>query len=85
MTGLLLTRRRLLAGAGAASACAALPAWAQGHSMHRQRGGPPIRAGFDAVSGDVIDLAVGHGERVVQGRKSHGIAVNGSVPGPLIR
>ena len=53
--------------------------------MHRQRGGPPIRAGFDAVSGDVIDLAVGQGERVVQGRKSHGIAVNGSVPGPLIR
>jgi CopA family copper-resistance protein len=85
MTGLFLTRRRLLAGAGAASACAALPAWAQGHSMHRQRGGPPIRAGFDEVSGDVIDLAVGHGERVVQGRKSHGIAVNGSVPGPLIR
>jgi CopA family copper-resistance protein len=28
---------------------------------------------------------VGHGPRVVQGRKSHGIAVNGSVPGPLIR
>ncbi|MFN9499670.1 MAG: copper resistance system multicopper oxidase [Erythrobacteraceae bacterium] len=85
MTGLFLTRRRLLAGAGAASACTALPAWAQGHSMHRQRGGPPIRAGFDEVSGNVIDLAVGHGERVVQGRKSHGIAVNGSVPGPLIR
>ncbi|HSJ77683.1 MAG TPA: copper resistance system multicopper oxidase [Erythrobacter sp.] len=80
-----LTRRRLIAGAGAASALAALPAWAQGHSMHRMRGGAPIRAGFDEVSGSVIGLAVGHGPRVVQGRKGHGIAVNGSVPGPLIR
>jgi len=80
-----LTRRHLLAGAGAASALAALPAWAQGHSVHRMRGGAPIRVGFDEVSGAVIDLAVGHGPRVVQGRKGHGIAVNGSVPGPLIR
>jgi FtsP/CotA-like multicopper oxidase with cupredoxin domain len=85
MTGLLLSRRRLLIGAGAASAFAALPAWAQGHSMHRMKGGAPIRAGFDEVSGSVIDLTVGQGPRVVQGRKSHGIAVNGSVPGPLIR
>jgi CopA family copper-resistance protein len=49
------------------------------------RGGAPIRVGFDQVSGAVIDLAVGHGPRMVQGRKGHGIAVNGSVPGPLIR
>jgi CopA family copper-resistance protein len=49
------------------------------------KGGAPIRAGFDEVSGPVIDLAVGHGPRMVQGRKGHGIAVNGSVPGPLIR
>ncbi len=83
-----LSRRRLLAGAGVASAFAALPAWAQGHSLHRSqpmRGGQPIRVGFDQVSGEVIDLAVGHGPRVVQGHKGHGIAVNGSVPGPLIR
>ena len=80
-----VTRRHLLAGAGAASALAALPAWAQGHSIHRMKGGAPIRVGFDEVSGRVIDLSVGHGPRVVQGRKGHGIAVNGSVPGPLIR
>ncbi len=41
--------------------------------------------GFDEVSGAVIDLTVGHGPHVVQGRKGHGVAVNGSVPGPLIR
>ncbi|MCZ8136245.1 MAG: copper resistance system multicopper oxidase [Porphyrobacter sp.] len=80
-----VSRRGLLRAAGAASALAALPAWAQGHSLHRMKGGNPIRVGFDEVSGAVIDLAVGHGPRVVQGRKGHGIAVNGSVPGPLIR
>lgn len=87
MDPMFLSRRRLMLGAGAASALAAMPAWALGHSLHRGRkhGGAPIRAGFDEVSGEVIDLVVGEGPRVVQGRKSHGIAVNGSVPGPLIR
>jgi FtsP/CotA-like multicopper oxidase with cupredoxin domain len=85
MDNLILSRRRLLVGAGAASAMAVMPAWAQGHSLHRMKGGTPIRAGFDEVSGAVIDLSVGHGPRTVQGRKGQGIAVNGSVPGPLIR
>jgi len=80
-----LTRRRLLVGAGAASTLAALPAWAQGHALHRGTAGAPIRVGFDQLSGPVIDLMVGEGSRIVQGRKGHGIAVNGSVPGPLIR
>ena len=85
MKHLTLSRRHLLAGLGTASAFAAMPVWAQGHSVHRMRGGAPIRVGFDEVSGAVIDLTVGHGPRTVQGRKGHGIAVNGSVPGPLIR
>jgi FtsP/CotA-like multicopper oxidase with cupredoxin domain len=72
-------------GAGAASALTAMPAWAQGHGVHLQGGGAPIKVGFDEVSGDVIDLSVGHGPRTVQGRRGHGIAVNGSVPGPLVR
>ena len=85
MDSLTLSRRSLLVGAGAASAFAALPAWAQGHATHSMKGGAPIRVGFDQVSGDVIDLTIGHGPRTVQGRKGQGIAVNGSVPGPLIR
>jgi FtsP/CotA-like multicopper oxidase with cupredoxin domain len=81
-----LTRRRLLASAGATTAFTALPAWAQGHALHRSgAGGGPIRVGFDQLSGDVIDLSVGEGTRIVQGRKGHAVAVNGSVPGPLIR
>ena len=79
-----LTRRDILAGLGAGATLAAVPAWAQGHSMRRHNG-PPIRVGFDEVSGEIIDLAVASGRRTVQGRSGHGIAVNGSVPGPLIR
>ncbi len=57
--------------------------------MHRGgshgRGGPRIPAGFGELSGEVIDLTVGSGHRIVEGRRGPGIAVNGSVPGPLIR
>jgi CopA family copper-resistance protein len=89
MSRIVVSRRGLLAGVGATSAFAAMPAWAQGHALggsgHRMKGGAPIRVGFDEVTGPVIDLTVGHGPRMVQGRKGLGIAVNGSVPGPLIR
>jgi len=83
-----LSRRSLLAGIGVGASMLAMPAWAQGHSMHgggHGRGGPLIPAGFDEVRGPVIDLSIGSGHRVVQGRRGPGIAVNGSVPGPLIR
>lgn len=79
-----LTRRGIMAGLGAGATLAAVPAWAQGHNMRRHNG-PPIRVGFDEVSGEIIDLAVASGRRTVQGRSGHGVAVNGSVPGPLIR
>jgi CopA family copper-resistance protein len=82
------SRRSLLAGIGAGASMLAVPAWAQGHSMHgggHGRGGPLIPAGFDEVRGPVIDLSIGSGHRIVQGRRGPGIAVNGSVPGPLIR
>ena len=80
-----LSRRGFVRAAGTATGLAAMPAWAQGHSLHSARGGVPIRVGFDEVSGAVIDLAVGHGPRIVQGRKGQAVAVNGSVPGPLVR
>ena len=88
-----LSRRHLIASLGAASAFGALPAWAQGHSIGGHSGGhgvsrrgvATIRAGFDEVRGEVIDLAVRDGLRIIEGRRSVGRAVNGSVPGPLIR
>ncbi len=79
-----LSRRTLFRLLGAGGALAAVPAWAQGHSIGA-RHEPPIRVGFDQVHGDVINLSVGAGQRTIQGRTGHGIAVNGSVPGPLIR
>lgn len=77
-------RKFLNAGAGAAglvSLSAALPAWARGGDMQSGL----IRQGFDEVSGANIDLTIGDGMRVIQGRRGHTVAVNGSVPGPLVR
>jgi CopA family copper-resistance protein len=51
----------------------------------RSHGGRAIPAGFGELSGDVINLSVMAGPRTVQGRTGLGIAVNGTVPGPLIR
>lgn len=82
------SRRSILTGIGGTLGLAALPAWAQGHSMHggsHGRGGPRIPAGFDEVRGPEVNLSIGSGHRIVQGRRGPGIAVNGSVPGPLIR
>lgn len=82
MSELLVSRRRLL-GAGALGAgVLALPAWARGADLH---GDGSIRPGFDEVSGREIALTIGEGPRVVQGRRGHAIAVNGSIPGPLVR
>ena len=83
-----ISRRSLLGGLGVGASMLAVPAWAQGHSVHgggSALGGPLIPAGFDEVRGAVIDLSVGGGHRIVEGRRGPGIAVNGSVPGPLIR
>jgi FtsP/CotA-like multicopper oxidase with cupredoxin domain len=78
----LLSRRHLLAAASAL----AVPAWAKGANMAMPHGaGPKLRAGFDEVRGPAIDLSIGAGHRMIEGRSGHGIAVNGSVPGPLLR
>jgi len=80
-----VTRRSFLgsslAAGGMIGAAAALPAWARGANMN----GPAIRQGFDEVSGRSIDLNIARGPFSVQGRRGMGVAVNGSVPGPLVR
>ena len=79
MTALFTTRRAMLKGAVGLGGLAAIPAWA------RAMPHGPIRQGFDEVSGRVIDLAVEQGAIEVAGRSGHAFAVNGSVPGPLVR
>jgi FtsP/CotA-like multicopper oxidase with cupredoxin domain len=85
-----LSRRELISGGLAVGAAAVTaPSWAMGASISRHHGraraGRAIGAGFGELSGDVIDLSVGAGPRTVQGRSGLGIAVNGTVPGPLVR
>jgi len=87
------SRRHFLAASGAGLALAPLPAWAQGHGMthgghggsHRMPKGPLIPTGFGVLTGQEIDLTVGDGLREVAGRHGLGVAVNGTVPGPLLR
>ncbi|MGB3797588.1 MAG: multicopper oxidase domain-containing protein, partial [Alteraurantiacibacter sp.] len=77
-----ISRRRLLGTGALAAGVLAAPAWARGGDI---RHGGMLKQGFDEVSGASIDLTIGEGRRMVQGRPGHGIAVNGSVPGPLVR
>ena len=82
MSKLTVSRRQLI-GTGLVGASAlAAPAWARGGDISH---GGILRQGFDEVSGSNIDLTIAAGQRMVQGRKGHGVAVNGSVPGPLVR
>ncbi|OYY66031.1 copper resistance system multicopper oxidase [Sphingomonas sp. 28-62-11] len=86
-----LSRRSILSGLGLGASVLAAPAWARGQSVHGKHAGGHgggktlIPAGFDEVSGEVINLTIGNGHRIVEGRRGPGVAVNGSVPGPLIR
>ena len=81
MSAIIVPRRQLLTGMVLGSAGLAVPGWARGMSLS----GEHIRQGFGEVSGASIDLAIARGSRTVQGREGPGIAVNGSVPGPLVR
>ena len=72
-------RRDMLRGAAlAAAAAGAMPAWAQPASAG-------IVAPLPTVSGTDITLAIAHRMLLIDGRAMHGIGINGTVPGPLIR
>ena len=77
-----LNRRDLFRGAalagGGLALSAWLPAWAQ-----------PISSGIakplPTVSGNDITLKIAHQMMMIDGRQSHAIGINGTVPAPLIR
>ncbi|MCA1197878.1 copper resistance system multicopper oxidase [Sphingomonas sp. R647] len=79
---LLLSRRNLLRGAtlggGSLAFAPWFPAWAQ-----------PVSAGIvqalPSVSGEDIRLRIAHQMMTIDGRESHAIGINGTIPGPLIR
>ena len=74
-------RRWLLRNAAALGGVAALsgllPAWARSQT--------PGVTPASALSGEDIALTVGHVPIRIGGRTGHGIGINGSIPGPLLR
>ncbi|GAA5047120.1 copper resistance system multicopper oxidase [Erythrobacter westpacificensis] len=75
----LISRRGLLGTGALAAAGLAIPSWARGQSLTH------ARQGFGELSGDMIDLSIGNHHFSTGGRSGHAIAVNGTVPSPLIR
>ena len=77
-----LDRRQFMRGAALAGGGVALaplfPAWAQ-----------PVSAGLVAplptLAGSDINLNIAHQMMMIDGRQSHAIGINGSVPAPLLR
>ncbi|UYH55542.1 copper resistance system multicopper oxidase [Qipengyuania sp. SS22] len=76
-----VSRRNLIRSTAALAAFSALPmpAWARGQSA------PHAKNGFGEVSGEDIELAIGNHHFTTGGRSGHAVAVNGTVPGPLLR
>lgn len=78
-----LGRRALLRGAAVGSAGLSLsslfPAWAQttSHGLASK--------GSGTLTGPLVDLTVAEAQFTVDGRPGHAIAINGTIPAPLIR
>jgi CopA family copper-resistance protein len=66
--------RRAAALGGGAALTTLLPGWARSASP-----------GLQALSGEDIHLTIDHLRHTVDGRAGHAVAINGTVPGPLIR
>ena len=82
MHSLNLDRRALLRGAavagGGLSLASWFPAWAQS-------GSAGITRPLPTVSGTDISLRIAHQMMMIDGRESHAIGINGTIPAPLIR
>ena len=76
-----LSRRHLIKSTAALAAASALPmpAWAKGQSLSH------AKKGFGEISGEDIELAIGNHHFATGNRSGHAVAVNGTIPGPLVR
>jgi len=76
-----LSRRHLIKSTAALAAASALPmpAWAKGQSLSY------AKKGLGEVSGEDIELAIGNHHFATGNRSGHAVAVNGTIPGPLVR
>lgn len=77
-----LDRRTLLRGAailgGGATLTTLLPGWAASASA-------ATLATLPSLSGPDIQLTIGHTPVTIDGKTSHAVTINGTVPGPLLR
>ncbi|MEW5687915.1 MAG: copper resistance system multicopper oxidase [Pseudomonadota bacterium] len=77
-----LNRRSLVRGAailgGGAAISSLLPSWALSAS-------PGIPSSLPTLSGEDIKLTIGHTPITIDGKQSHAVTINGTVPGPLLR
>jgi len=80
-----VNRRKFLnasaGGFGLLGLAGAVPAWARGGDLH----GGIARKGIDEARGPKIDLTVARSAFSSGNRRGHAVAVNGSIPGPLLR
>ncbi|MEQ1607928.1 MAG: copper resistance system multicopper oxidase [Hyphomonadaceae bacterium] len=78
----LLDRRRFLRATamvgGAAAFSGLFPGWAQTNS-------PGIAPTLPQLSGPDIALTIGHAPITIDGRTGHAVAINGTVPAPIVR
>jgi len=81
MSNLLPLSRRAFVASGAAAAwfAAARPAWARTVSHGS------AAKGFGTLTGLVVDLTIAATAFTVDGRTGHAVAINGSIPAPLLR
>ncbi|WJY19781.1 copper resistance system multicopper oxidase [Alteriqipengyuania flavescens] len=77
----MISRRGFLGSSmiAASAAAGAAPAWARGETMHEAAKGP------GTVSGEDIDLTIGHARFSTGAQSGKAIAINGTIPGPLVR
>ncbi|MEH6759150.1 MAG: copper resistance system multicopper oxidase [Parasphingorhabdus sp.] len=83
---MITVNRRKLLGAGATGMgllglAGAVPAWARGGNLLDAT----ARKGFDEVTGSNIDLTVARSAFTTGKKRGGAIAINGSIPGPLLR
>lgn len=63
-----------------------LPAWAQSASdAHSPHGTAANLKGLETLTGKTYDLVIDRAAASVDGKEGHAIAINGQVPGPLLR
>jgi FtsP/CotA-like multicopper oxidase with cupredoxin domain len=77
-----LNRRQMLRGATLAGGGLALAGWMPAWAQPVSRG---IVRPLPTLSGAEIDLSIAEQMAMINGRHSHAIGINGTVPGPLIR